>query len=82
MDNRGEPVFYHPMDPVPAILDFKVQPNGQMSFYNPDPNKKYIVVQDETYQIVQTYTTGNGYPSDLHDSYIMADARALLLAAE
>jgi len=82
LNNHGEPVFYQPIDPVPAILDFKVQPNGQMSFYNPHPQKRVVEVWDETYQIVHTYRPCNGYQIDRHDSYIMADGRALLLAAE
>ena len=82
LDNFGEPIYYRAMDPLPAVLDFKVQPNGLLSFYNPNPNHRRFEVYDETYQLVATYETGNGYPIDLHDAYVMEDGRALLLARE
>lgn len=77
IDNSGEPVYYQPMAPLLAILDFKRQPNGQLTFFVPRDDAFYVM--DNTYTIVGRYTAGNGRTADLHDLQLLPNGNALLM---
>lgn len=79
LDNDGEPVFYRRLFPLRAALDFKKQPNGLLTYFNPAPEEKRFYALDETYSTVGTYEAGNGYVTDLHDLQILPDGHALLM---
>ncbi|MCB0144455.1 MAG: aryl-sulfate sulfotransferase [Caldilineaceae bacterium] len=78
LDNAGEPVFYKRMTPGKIVLDFKKQPNGLLTFY--DVGVGHFQAMDNTYAIVDTYTTGNGYGADHHDLQILPNGNYLLMA--
>lgn len=79
LDNNGEPVYYNRLDPIKAALDFKKQPNGRLTWFNPDPIVQAYVEMDETYAVGHEYRAGNGYPTDLHDLQVLPNGNALLM---
>ena len=79
LDNSGEPVFYRSLSPLRAALDFKKQPNGLLTYFNPAPTEARFYALDETYSIVGSYEAGNGYTTDLHDLQLLSNEHALLM---
>jgi hypothetical protein len=78
LDGRGQIVYYQSMADELAAFDFKVQPNGLMSYWDQKDSTFYLM--DSHYQVVDTYQAGNGYVADLHDFQILPDGNALLMA--
>jgi hypothetical protein len=76
--NDGSPVFYREMQNL--CFDFKVQPNGQLTYY--DTNDGVYYAMDSSYAVVDTFRAGNGYATDGHDLRILANGHALLMAAD
>lgn len=79
LDNNGEPVYYNRLPGIPITLDFKKQPNGQLTYFVTLAAHKRFYALDDTYQIVDTYEAGNGYTTDLHDLQILENGNALLM---
>ena len=79
LDNSGEPVYYQRLHPLLAALDFKKQPNGLLTYFNPDPLQRKFLALDNHYNLVDSYETGNGYDTDLHDLQILDNDHALLM---
>jgi hypothetical protein len=76
LKNSGAPLFYRKM---PALCtDFKVQPNGLLTYYQINVSKFYAM--DSAYSIVDSFMTGNGYSTDLHELRLLPNGHALLLA--
>lgn len=73
--DQGELVYYRA--PYAAVLDFKRQPNGQITYH--DGGSAIFRVLDNTYQQVGTWSAGNGYPTDLHDLILLPNRHALLM---
>lgn len=76
VDNSGAPIFYRKMDG--ACADFKVQPNGLLTYY--DSKDSAFFAMDSSYTIVDSFKTGNGYATDVHDLRILPNGHALLMA--
>lgn len=79
LDNNGEPVYYNPLPGIPVAMDFKKQPNGQLTYYVTLPAHLRFYALDNSYQQVATYEAGNGYTTDLHDLQILDNDHVLLL---
>ncbi len=79
LDNSGKPVYYDRLHPLLAALDFKKQPNGLLTYFNPDPLQQKFFALDNNYQLVDFYEAGNGYETDLHDLQILDNGHALLM---
>ena len=77
-DENGEPVYYNRLHPVQAAFDFKKQPNGLLTYF--DVVHKQFLAMDQSYNIVDSYQTGNGYDTDLHDMQLLDNNHALLLS--
>lgn len=82
-DNYGSPIFYRLVEGIGT--DFKLQPNGLLTFYegalfanNPDLQRFYAM--DASYAIVDSFRTGNGYVTDLHELLILPNNHALLMS--
>ncbi|MDP4243855.1 MAG: aryl-sulfate sulfotransferase [Bacteroidota bacterium] len=60
------------------MTDFKLNPNGQFSFYR-DATFRYYVM-DSTFTIVDSFWAKNGYATDLHDIVLLPNHHALLMA--
>lgn len=58
--------------------DFKVQPNGNLTFFDGDMNKHYEM--DQNYNFIDTFYCGNGYTTDIHELRVLSNGHALVLA--
>ncbi len=77
LDNRGQIVYYKSVAGALNAFDFKVQPNGLLSYCSEKDSAFYLM--DSHYQVVDSYTAGNGYGTDLHDLQILPNGNALLM---
>lgn len=73
LDGLGQPVFFQQT----RALDFKVQPNGWITYYTNNGN--HFVAMDDTYSIVDTFAAGNGYPTDAHELKLLPNGHAVLM---
>jgi hypothetical protein len=78
LDGQGKLVYYKSMGDELGAFDFKVQPNGMLSYY--DQAQSVFVVMDSHYDVIDTYQAGNGYTADLHDLQLLPNGNALLMA--
>lgn len=76
LDNSGLPVFFRPM-PY-SCFDFKVQPNGLMTYYDLNFGKFYAL--DASMSVVDSFACGNGYGTDLHELLLLTNGSALLMS--
>jgi hypothetical protein len=76
MDAKGHIVYYKYFSSL--SVDFKLQPNGQMTY---NLGTKFYVM-DSTFFIKDTIVAANGYQTNLHELIILPDGHYLLLATE
>lgn len=76
MKNNGEFLFYREMPKT--CYDFKVQNNGLITYFQNIAMKFYAL--DSAYTVVDSFATGNGYETDLHDILIKEDGNVLLMS--
>jgi hypothetical protein len=83
LDQFGRVVFYQIFpsgsNPIPTI-DFKLQPNGRMSYY--DITKMKFFLMDSTFMVVDSIQMAHGYETDQHDLQILSDNHYLLFGVE
>lgn len=87
VDDDGEPVFIKQVADGLLVSDFKRQDVGGvplLSYHEGVPvdawtNGVYHVM-DQTYNVVDTWTIGNGYGADLHELQLLDNGHALLLS--
>jgi hypothetical protein len=77
LDKDGRVVFYREVAGFFAG-DFKLQPNGQISFCG--DGKFYLM--DSTFTVVDSVTTGNNIDFDIHDLQILPNGHYLILGNE
>ncbi len=77
LNGQGQLVYYQSMADALDAWDFKVQPNGLLSYY--DQKDSIFYLMNSHYQIVATYQAGDGYLADLHDFQLLPDGNALLM---
>jgi hypothetical protein len=75
-DNRGSMYWY--MQRNFNCDDFKLQPNGHITFY--DLGVYEHIEMDENYNTVNTYSCGNGYVTDGHELRLMSNGHAYVMA--
>src|SRR6185295_2730608 len=75
-DNLVHPYFY--LDMPAAVYDFKEQPNGHLTYFRNDKNKFYEM--DVKYNIIDSFSCGNGYVTDLHEMRLLPNGHALLMS--
>lgn len=86
INNAGETVYYNKItDGVP--VDFKVLPNGRLSYGSMYEFHSFVGggpttfnILDSTYTIVDTYQMGNGYTADSHEFQLLPNGHALMLS--
>lgn len=78
LDNSGAPVFYRKMRPNDECLDFKVQPNGLLTYFEGGGAKFYAM--DSSYAIVDSFMM-DGYTTDLHEFRLLPNGHALLMSS-
>lgn len=65
---------------VSTTADFKLHPNGKMSFFTPVFGKFYIM--DSTFTVVDSIGAVNGYETDTHELLITENGHYFLLGRE
>jgi hypothetical protein len=76
LDDLGQPIFYREMKY--ACLDFKMQPSGQLTYYDSAAHQFYAM--DSSYAVVDSFQCGNGYTADTHELRILPNGHALLMS--
>lgn len=75
VDNYGSPSFYRELNV--SCTDFNLQPNGHLTYF--DRGALAFFEMDSSYTIVDNYTCGNGYDTDLHELRLLPNGHALLM---
>jgi hypothetical protein len=78
LNKSGEVIFFKPLKSEDAILDFKIQPNGLISYFNKD---QYYLM-DSTFRIVDSVKCLNGISTDVHDFQVLKNGNYLLMGIE
>ena len=78
LDNGGNPIYYKKMSGFNT--DFKVQPNGHLTYYDVSSSAFYEL--DTNYTTVDTYTAGNGYIIDSHEFKILPNGHVIFLCQD
>lgn len=79
-DASGVPIYYR-MDEE-SIFNFKVQPNGLISFTELDGSYKNMIM-DSSHRIIDYYQMGNGYPqTDAHDFQALENGHVFVLGSD
>lgn len=83
LDNFGRIIFYRivpkTLNLTPTI-DFKLQPNGWMSYFNTNLSKHFIM--DSTFTVIDSIKCTGGYDTDQHDLQILPSNHYLLFGSE
>jgi len=83
LDQMGRIVFYRtfPKTANPnATIDFKLQPDGHMTYF--DINRGKHMIMDSTFTVVDSIGCVNGYITDQHDFRILPGNHYLLYGSE
>lgn len=75
LDGKCYPVYFKQLKKGRTTADFKIQPNGLMSYF--DTDKFYFM--DSTFQITDSMTWKNGALKDAHDLQITQNGHYLML---
>ncbi|MCB0722182.1 MAG: aryl-sulfate sulfotransferase [Ignavibacteriae bacterium] len=75
-ENNG--IFYFARPLVYEGMDFKVQPNGTLTYFETKRNKFFQL--DRNYNMIDSFATGNGYNTDVHELRLLPNGHALLMA--
>ena len=77
LDHKGNVVYYRSVAGFFAG-DFKLQPNGQISYCG----RNHFYLMDSTFTVVDSVTTKNGVTMDIHDLQILPNGHYLILGNE
>jgi len=83
LDHLGNTVFYRTFREGPTpnqTIDFKLQPNGMISYFSTVRGKFYLM--DSTFTVIDSIWCVNGYPTDQHDMQILSNGHYLLFGTE
>jgi hypothetical protein len=78
LDKYGDVVYYKSLGTLNNTPDFKVQPNGMISYF---ANMKFYML-DSTFTIIDSVFCQNGITTDSHDFQILPNGHFLLLGYE
>jgi len=78
LENDGYPVYYRRSDNIQ--LDFKPQPNGNLTFFDSNGGKYYEM--NSYYSVIDSFECGNGYQTDMHELNILPNGHALMIAMD
>jgi hypothetical protein len=86
LDNSGKPKFYREIVNSPSAYDFKIQPNGAISYYTPTALGRgfyymdgFITTLDSDYQVTGTFRVP-GADTDAHDSLMLPNGNIFMLS--
>jgi len=83
LDRFGRIIFYRifPTDlNLNPTIDFKLQPNGRMSYFNTNREKFYFM--DSTFTDMDSISCANGFETDQHDIQILPNNHYLFFGTE
>lgn len=78
LDRYGDVVYYKSLGTLTNTADFKVQPNGQISYFR---NMQFYIL-DSTFTIVDSVSCKNNITTDSHDFLILPNGHFLMLGNE
>jgi hypothetical protein len=78
LDDHGHALYERTFSTNNIPADFKMQHDGRLTFSMANPT--IFITMDSAYALVDTFTVGNGYFTDLHDLQLLANGHALLMA--
>jgi len=78
VDNSGTPVYYKKMSGFNT--DFKVQPNGHLTYFDNSVPAYYEL--DTDFTVTNIYTAQNGYIIDSHEFNILPNGHVLFLCQD
>jgi len=78
IDNSAVPIFSRKMSGMCG--DFKMQPNGTISYCDWDAAAFYLL--DSTYAVIDSFRCGNGYTTDPHELLLLPNGHVLLLGLD
>jgi hypothetical protein len=78
LSNSGAPSFF--MRRMQPCWDFKVQPNGLLTWY--DSSIGGFLAMDSAYTVVDTFRAGNDYMTDMHELRILPNGHAFLMGGD
>jgi hypothetical protein len=76
LKNSGDFVYSKKMPSF--CYDFKLQPNGNLTYYDYSVLKFYEM--DTAYNVIDSFYTGNGYLTDVHELRLLNNGHALLMS--
>jgi hypothetical protein len=76
INNDASPVFTRQMGA--QVFDFNRQPNGNFTYFSRNGGKYYEL--DTNYVRVDSFYTGNGYLTDIHELRVLPNRHALLMS--
>ncbi|MBN1998196.1 aryl-sulfate sulfotransferase [candidate division KSB1 bacterium] len=79
LENDGTPYFYRKSNDF--LMDFKIQPNGQLSrsVDDRDTDEHFFVTMDHHYEYVDSFFVKHGYLSDHHDFLLLPNGHSLFI---
>jgi hypothetical protein len=76
INNDAAPVFTR--QTAGQVFNFDRQPNGNFTYFSRYKNK-YLEL-DTAYNLIDSFYTGNGYVTDLHELRVLTNGHALLMS--
>jgi len=83
LDRFGRTVYYRVFlggSNTNPTIDFKLQPDGRMTFFSTDSSKCYLM--DSTFVVVDSLGCANGFTMDQHDFQVLPNHHYLLFGRE
>jgi len=75
LDNYGKPFYYKRLEN--NAVDFKVQPNGLITYWDMISSKFYAM--DSTFTVIDSFYCKNGYNTDPHELLMLPNGHFLLI---
>lgn len=75
-ENNGQ--LYFNRSTGHQIVDFKKQPDGTLTYFDLGGEKFYQL--KNSYQLIDSFSCGNGYSTDLHELVILSNGHALVMS--
>ncbi len=76
VNNDASTYYYQPLNG--EGFNFDKQPNGMLTYYNQNSIRYFAL--DNKYNFIDTFQTGNGYSTDLHECRVLDNMHVLLLS--
>jgi len=76
LENDGTPFFHRQIRG--QSLDFKMQPDGRLTYFDAAAGRFYAL--NALYDVVDSFSCGNGYSTDAHDLALLPNGHAVLMS--